>query len=166
MNKKRTENSLYLIVIALILLVVCIFYTFNGKSARAKVILHELNGQDMPFSSLVGKWVFINYWASWCKPCLDEITELNDFYRLNKDKNVALFAVNYEHLTLSKQKQLITQLNINYPNLKKDPAKELNIEEVNSVPVTIVFNPQGLFVKTLYGRQTASSLNKVMVNPN
>ena len=33
-----------------------------------------------------GRWVFINYWASWCEPCLEEISEFNQFYQANKDK--------------------------------------------------------------------------------
>ena len=53
-------------------------------NAQSETVLHNLQGEDIAFSSLKGKWVFINYWASWCQPCIDEIAELNRFYEKNK----------------------------------------------------------------------------------
>lgn len=63
----------------------------------------------------------INYWAGWCKTCVEEIPALNRFYRKHKHDSVALFAVNYDALPLDKKYRLIKQLNIQYP-LRSDPA--------------------------------------------
>ena len=132
------------------------------QHAQADTILHNLQGDDISLSSLKGKWVFINYWASWCQPCIDEISELNRFYEKNKSKNVAVFAVNYDAMPQNVQKRLVRQFDIHYPSLKHTSASSLNLGSISAVPVTFVFNPQGELATTLYGGQTLASLNEVI----
>jgi thiol-disulfide isomerase/thioredoxin len=128
----------------------------------AEAQLKDNSGQSTPFSQFKGKWVFINYWASWCPSCLDEIPEFNRFYELHKKKPIALFAVNFDGLSLREQNSLIKRFNIHYPSLVQDPADDLKLGDIRGIPVTFVFNPKGDLVKTLYGGQTAASLNEVI----
>ncbi len=125
----------------------------------SSVLLKDIKGQAIPFASLKGKWVLINYWASWCQPCLDEIRELNHFYEKNNDK-VALFAVNFDLLPLPSQIALIRKFKINYPSLQSDPAKALGLGDIQGVPATFVFNPKGKLQTTLYGAQSVASLKR------
>ena len=133
--------------------------TVSGYSYSSSIILKDMQGQKIFFESFRGKWVLINYWASWCQPCLDEINELNRFYKKNKDKAV-LFAVNFERLPVFSQKALIRKYGINYPSLQYDPASVLGLGHILGVPVTFVFNPQGRLSATLYGEQTLKRLSK------
>ena len=128
--------------------------------SHAGDVLQDINGQKIPFDDLRGKWVLINYWASWCPPCLEEISELNRFYA--KNKAVALFAVNYESLPTHMQQRLIKQFDIHYPSLKKDPAGALHLDNIRGIPATFVFNPQGELIDTLYGAQTVASLKEAL----
>lgn len=128
---------------------------------QANVILTDMNGQKISFADLKGKWVFINYWASWCQPCLDEISELNRFYETRKDK-VALFAVNYDALPLAEQMKLIKQYSISYPSLRYNPGRALHLGDLRGVPATFVFNPAGEWSDTLYGGQTLATLNRAI----
>lgn len=129
-------------------------------SAAAEVVFHDLQDKAIPLSSLKGKWVLINYWASWCHPCLEEIPELNRFYDMNKSGDVVMFGVNYDGLPIPAQEKLIKQLDIHYPLLKGDPASELNLGDIRGVPVTFVISPEGELVDMLYGEQTARSLGQ------
>lgn len=131
--------------------------------SRADVLLKQIEGQSIPFSTLKGQWVLINYWARWCQTCLDEIPEFNRFYQSHQHDKVSLFAVNYDALPLFKQKNLIHRFNITYPNLIEDPAKELNLGDIAGVPVTFIFNPKGELVKKLYGGQSLASLNEAIM---
>lgn len=137
-----------------------------NSRAHADIVLKDTEGQSTPLSSLKGKWVFINYWAGWCPTCIAEIPEFNRFYQTHKADPIALFAVNFDELSLSEQKRLIKQLGINYPSLIKNPAQELGIDEIIGLPVTFVFNPEGVLTETLYGAQTLKSLNKVLASAN
>lgn len=129
---------------------------------HAETMLQTLQGDDIALSSLKGKWVYINYWASWCGPCLDEISELNRFYKHNKNNHVEVFAVNYDSMSLSKQQRLIKQLKIQYPSLKLSAGKALQLGDIDVVPVTFVLNPSGELSATLYGGQTMDSLTEAM----
>lgn len=129
---------------------------------HAETLLHDTTGHSTAFSTLKGKWVFIHYWASWCQTCLEELPELNHFYELNKDNNVALFAVNYDTPPLPEQKRLIQQLDIRFPSLATNPARMLRLGGIRGVPVTFVFNPEGELVDALYGPQTVESLQLIM----
>ncbi|MDR3502779.1 MAG: TlpA disulfide reductase family protein [Legionella sp.] len=132
-------------------------------ASQADVLLRDLQGRDISFASLKGKWVLINYWAGWCKTCVEEIPELNRFYRKHGHDSIALFAVNYDALPLDKQHRLIRQLNIQYPSLRSDPAFALGLGDITGVPVTFVFNPKGELVNTLYGGQDVRALEEAMV---
>lgn len=146
-------------VLKFFLMLVCVL---GAMSARAEVVLQDLQGKDIPLSSLKGKWVFINYWAGWCQPCLDEIPELNRFYAQNKKNNVAVFAVNFERLPVDEQIDMMKKFNIHYPALQQNTGRLLHFRNAGVVPVTFVLNPKGELSTTLYGGQTIESLREAM----
>ena len=148
-------NTLFFVTIA------CFVGALSSCSADTKR-LHDINGHNLPWSELRGKWVFINYWASWCEPCMTEIPELNRFYAGSKHNKIALFAVNYDGLSISEQQKLIAQYHIKYPSLKKDPKLMLRLEDIRGLPATFVFNPKGELSNVLYGGQSVSSLKEAM----
>lgn len=139
----------------------CLFVTMG---LHAEAVLYPIKGKPIPFSSLQGKWVLINYWASWCEPCIEEIPELNRLYQQIDKNKLALFAVNYDMQPVEMQQQLTSENHIHYPALKEDPAEALQLGDIRGVPVTFIFNPQGILTNTLYGGQTANGLKKLISN--
>ncbi|MES9935022.1 MAG: TlpA disulfide reductase family protein, partial [Sedimenticola sp.] len=47
--------------------------------------LPDLDGRTVKLSEFRGKWVVVNYWATWCPPCVEEMPELELFHSQNKD---------------------------------------------------------------------------------
>lgn len=139
------------------LLTALILLTMSAMS-QADVLLKDTQGNTISVAALKGKWVLINYWASWCKTCLSEIPELNRFYRKHEKDPITLLAVNYDALPLEKQKKLIKKFHILYPSLTTDPAFTLGLGDIAGVPVTFIINPQGELIKTLYGSQSVRAL--------
>ncbi len=132
--------------------------------SQADTLLEGIDGSAIQLSSLQGKWVFINYWASWCGPCVDEIAELNQFYENHQSSNLAVFAVNYDALPLYKQQRLIRKFDIHYPSLTLHSVAKLHLGNISVVPITFVFSPDGKLTTALYGGQTLESLNDVMTS--
>ncbi|MCR8923944.1 TlpA family protein disulfide reductase [Dasania sp. GY-MA-18] len=113
------------------------------------------------FSAYQGQWLFINYWASWCKPCIEEIPELNHFAQQQAGK-AQVFAVNFDGLQGAALQQQAQKFAINYHVLEQDPAPSLNHAIPIALPTTYVYNPQGKLHKTLLGPQTIASLQAAM----
>jgi peroxiredoxin len=63
-------------------------FVLNQLGGGNPVQLSKLTGQQ-------GKVVFINFWASWCQPCRDEMKDINDFYLAHKNENVQVLTINY-----------------------------------------------------------------------
>lgn len=140
-----------------------VFFLFISQQsiAHAVVALEDIHGHKIPLASLHGKWVFINYWASWCGPCLDEIHEFNHFYA-NKQADVAVFAVNFDSTSLPKQRQLAEDYAIQYPSLNPRSLQSLHLDDISVVPVTYVFDPNGNLNTTLYGGQKEKDLQALI----
>src|SRR5690606_19195791 len=144
-----------------IILFLSIFLLTSCSSKTTHAVLVDTAGKKMIFSSLQGKWVFINYWATWCHPCMTEIPVFNQFYQAHQ-KQVAVLGVNYDGLPSEKLVSVIKQLKINFPVLIENPAKILNLPDISVVPTTYVFNPKGKLVKVLLGPQTPASLTAMI----
>ena len=100
------------------------------------------------------QWNVINYWAIWCKPCREEIPELN---QLNQVENVVVLGVNFDGKVGEALISDAVDLGIAF-DIIDDPASNLNISRPSVLPTTLVLSPEGTLVATLVGPQTAESI--------
>jgi thiol-disulfide isomerase/thioredoxin len=112
-------------------------------------------GGTLQLDRLKGQWVVINYWATWCKPCIHEIPELNN---LAQYPAVTVLGVNYDGVEGEQLAQQVAQLGITFPTLTTDPASQLGVARPVVLPTTFVLDPQGQLRETLVGPQTLQSL--------
>lgn len=103
-----------------------------------------------------GRWLVINYWAKWCKPCIKEIPELNALDA--KYPQVAVLGVNYDGVSGEALAEQMAELNIAFPVLAQEPSALLGIELPSVLPSTYIVNPEGKLVHSLVGPQTLESL--------
>lgn len=132
---------------------------------QSKPDAYDAQGNAIYFSRLQGQWIVINYWASWCKPCWQEIPEINQFYQMYTSQKINVFGVNYDGAKADQLPALIAKMHIAFPTLTQDPKKYFGIAHVSGLPTTIIINPQGKVVATLLGEQTVASLKKAIGLP-
>lgn len=108
-----------------------------------------------------GRWLFINYWAIWCKPCREEIPELNSFAAEHRDE-VIVYGVNYDQVGGEELLVQAAELGIEFPLLNADPAPGLGYARPMVLPTTVIVNPEGQLWARLLGPQTGASLADAM----
>ena len=107
-----------------------------------------------PTGIVPSQWNVINYWAIWCKPCREEIPELN---QLNQIEHVVVLGVNFDGKVGEALVSDARDLGITFETID-DPASNLNITRQSVLPTTLVLYPEGTLVATLVGPQTAESI--------
>ncbi len=149
----KTKQVLRLLLPTLVLL--CGMFALVSCSSQPDA--YSITGKPISFKNFIGKWVVINYWADWCKPCITEIPELNELYKQHK-KDVVVIGVNYDQLPKQKQLALAKKLHIDYILLASNPAKKLGIKDSSVLPATYIINPNGKLSDALLGPQNQKKL--------
>lgn len=141
-------------------LIFLLTFCLISSLASAKFV-QDVDKNVIDFKELQGKWVLINFWASWCEPCVNEIAEFNKLYTKHS-KDVAMFAVNFDALSAADQKDISKKYAIQYPTILQDSVNNLQLGDIPVIPMTFIFNPQGELATKLYGGQTLASLEKTL----
>src|SRR5690606_9501810 len=136
--------------------------TFLAGTAFAGPVdfeLPDVQGQPHSLSEHRGKWVVVNYWATWCPPCLEEIPDLVAFHERHKDKDAVVLGVNYEDLPEEQLKVFVDEYFISYPVLRNgdmQPAHERLA--VGGLPTTYIMSPEGVPVARQVGGITGAAI--------
>ncbi len=125
--------------------------------------LKNLEGQAVQADDFKGKWLVINYWATWCAPCRDEIPELVKFQAENAD-TVQVVGIAYEDASIEKLQSFAKDFNVNYPLLTIDVYNppEFAREGGLGLPTTIVYNTEGMRHKKHMGPIDAVGLQEML----
>lgn len=111
-----------------------------------------------------GKRIFINYWAEWCKPCITEIPELNEFALQHKDKVIVL-GFNFDRKQGAELLAAMQKTGMAFPATMTDPASVFSIPDIGGLPTTLVLDEQGRLITALMGPQTAATLEGALLIP-
>ena len=109
-----------------------------------KISFKDLNGQKFDFSTLTGKVIFMNLWATWCPPCVAELSAIQELYNLYKDdSNVAFLLVSNE--SPEEVKKFIHKKGYTFP-VYLNENKLPEILSSASIPATFVISKTGKLV--------------------
>jgi thiol-disulfide isomerase/thioredoxin len=147
-------------------LLVFIAALFAAAPSVAEVVdfmLPDLEGKPVSLSDFRGKWVIVNYWATWCPPCLDEIPELVSLHEDNSDKLVVL-GVDYEEVNNDYLREFVESHLISYPVVRMDPEPVTRLGPVMGLPTTYIISPQGERMARQEGPVTQEAIEKYIAS--
>lgn len=130
-----------------------------GNSAPIKKApdfgLQDLNGNTVTLSSLKGKVVILDFWATWCPPCRRGIPDLNDLYHAYKDKGVEILGISLDQggkddIVSGMQKYNIT---IDYSVLIGNAEVARLYGGIPAIPTTFILDKEGNIVNKYVGLQ-------------
>lgn len=138
----------------------------NGRIAP-EIELVTPDGETIKLSSLKGKYVFIDFWAAWCKPCRDEHPHLKKLYDQYKNKNFEIYAVNLDD-NKEAWLQAIKQDNINWLQVAdpKMPGMQAEIAQtyrITHIPNTYLLDTEGrIIARDLRGEALTQKLKELL----
>lgn len=118
-----------------------------------------LSGETLPARNDAGRWLLINYWATWCGPCRTEVPELNQLHRA---PDIRVLGVNFDRLEGEALRQAAAELGIEFDVALEDPRAFWPHELPQVLPATLLVSPAGEVRAALLGPQTETSLRDAL----
>lgn len=125
--------------------------------------LVDSTGKAQTLAQYKGKWVLVNYWATWCPPCLMEIPDLIALHE-NKKNNLVVLGVAVNYQSADYVKEFAEQMMISYPVILGDRKVIAAIGPVRGLPTTYLYNPQGKQVASTVGPVTRAQIEEYIAN--
>lgn len=114
---------------------------YQGQVTAQAIQLQDVNGNSISLD-YKGKITVINFWATWCPPCVEEIPSLNRLRRKMQDKPFQLISVNYGE-SASQIRKFMTNVAVDFPVLIDPQGKTAGNWKVVAFPSTFVIGPDG-----------------------
>ena len=112
----------------------------SGKASN--FTLKSNSGKNIKLSELRGQVVMLNFWASWCKPCRQEMPLLNEIYNKYHSLGFTLLGINIEN-SPELAKRFLADVKVDFPILY-DPENQVSkAYDVNAMPTTILIDRDG-----------------------
>lgn len=132
---------------------------FFGMQARAvDYELPDLDGNIQSLDQYKGKWLIVNYWATWCGTCIKELPDLISLHEGNKDSDIAVVGVNFETISNERLKTFVAKHSIPYMVLRTEPVPMTPLGPVPALPATYIIDPGGKTVAGEIGIVTQENL--------
>ena len=113
----------------------------------------DTKGKTHTLSGYKGKWVLVNYWATWCPPCLEEIPDLIALHE-NKKNNLVVIGVAMDYRDPKQVIDFAEGLFVDYPIVLGNAKVVSQIGPVRGLPTTYLYNPEGKMVAQQVGAIT------------
>ncbi|MDC1129413.1 TlpA disulfide reductase family protein [Candidatus Pelagibacter sp.] len=108
------------------------------------VIFMDINKKSVNLDDFKGKLIILNFWATWCAPCKEEMPSLDDLQSNTKLNNLKIFPINISQEGALKSESFFKELNIQNLEIYFDaPITLAKKFSLRGVPTTIIFNKEG-----------------------
>ena len=112
--------------------------------------LKDLAGKNVSLSSFRGKVVLLNFWATWCPPCRDEMPSFNKLYHELNKRGLEIIAVSTDG-SVSGVKSFVEKIKVDFPVLSDADRTISKQYRVFSMPTTFLIDKTGKIVDKFYG---------------
>ncbi len=164
LSDPKKRSYLYTGAFLLVVLILFIMNNTNGEPKEGPLPPNytQASGKTLTLSSLKGKVVILDFWATWCPPCRKGIPDLIDIKK-KYSKNVEIVGISVDEMsrnTKSKVVPFIKEYGINYPVVYADMGVIQNFGGIRSIPTTFLIDKEGNVVAKYEGLLPKDVLEK------
>ncbi|MEM8500049.1 MAG: TlpA disulfide reductase family protein [Pseudomonadota bacterium] len=136
------KNGFFSLLVATSFLVASNLNAGELNQVAPDFVLKSNNGQNIRLSDLRGEVVLLNFWATWCGPCRQEMPLLDDLHSRYKDMGFKVIGVNVEN-TPSKADAMLAKNPVSFPILYDTQSVVSKLYNVDAMPTTVVVDRDG-----------------------
>jgi thiol-disulfide isomerase/thioredoxin len=139
-----------------LLLLACLLLA-TVSAAAGEFVFKDMQGGVQRLADYKGKWVLVNFWATWCPPCLEEIPDLVEMHNAHKDKDFVVIGV---AMSSSSDSVIayVKQMAISYPVVLGNDKIAAQIGKVDALPTSYLYDPTGKLVSYQSGMVTRDAI--------
>ena len=157
------KNKLILALCALV--IGSCLTTFAASSADAKMAapslqLQNLEGKSVRLSDFKGKVVVLNFWATWCSPCREEIPDLVSLQKEYAARGLVVLGVSMDEGDPARVASFAKKFGINYPLVMGDAKTAEAYGGIQVLPTTFIIDRKGNVVDGLQGATDRAGFEK------
>ena len=104
--------------------------------------LHAMSGPNMRLQDQRGRVVMVNFWATWCAPCQQEMPQLNRLYQKYRSSGFVLLGVNVDD-DPSKAAEVVAKLGVTFPVLLDADKRVSKLYDLSTMPSTVIIDRDG-----------------------
>lgn len=139
----------------LLLLACSLLVTANA--AADEFVFKDIRGNVQRLSDYKGKWVLVNFWATWCPPCLEEIPDLVEMHNARKASDFVVIGVAMSS-SMDSVNSYVKQLAISYPIVFGNDRIAAQIGRIDALPTSYLYDPSGKLVSYQSGMVTRDAI--------
>lgn len=128
----------------------------KDRPAIPEFVAQPFSGSPQNIPADTDKYIFINFWNTWCPPCREEMPDLARLYRDYRDKNVAFYFINITagEKSPAEVTRFLQQQKLTLPVYLDETGEVATAFGVRAIPTTVVVNPSGRLVYARAGTLT------------
>ncbi|GCL73771.1 TlpA family protein disulfide reductase [Paenibacillus naphthalenovorans] len=160
----RTRNRFALLVIIILVIVAIVNHVradtkeTPDRPASEDFFLESLEGEWVRLSDYRGKPVLLNFWASWCPPCKEEMPAIIEFASSHPDIEVLTANLTFTELSLDRVAEFVKEQQLLLPVLLDDSGTVARKYGITAYPSSLIFNQEGRRVETIVGQTDLARL--------
>ncbi|OGW00663.1 MAG: hypothetical protein A2889_05895 [Nitrospinae bacterium RIFCSPLOWO2_01_FULL_39_10] len=125
------------------------------KIAAPDFTLMTMDNKKVSLKDFKGKYIFLNFWATWCGPCIDEMPSMERLYQKFKTrKNFAMLAVSIDKAGTDAVKKFMTENKLTFSVLLDRDSEVAGAYGVMGIPSTYLIDTQGFVINRAVGART------------
>lgn len=136
--------------------------TATGAALAPDFHLYTLAGDELGLSDLRGRWVLINFWATWCLPCREEMPYLQKVAATHAD-HLTVLGINMREAAPEIQ-PFLDELGITFPILLQPDNETLLAYNIRGLPLTFLVDPQGELILRQAGPLQPAAMDVLLVD--